>query len=700
MSSPRWSLPGFTELADLGSGSFGRVVLARHDASGTEVAVKYLFTQHLGDAEHVARFREEARQAARVISPHVARLHEFVETPEGAAIVMEAVPGVSLKAVLAQGPLDPEAALAVLKGSLLGLAAAHVAGVVHRDYKPDNVLVGADRESKLVDFGLAVLAGDTGVPAGTPAYMAPEQWAYSTATPSTDVYAATCVFFEAVTGQRPYVADDSTVLRNLHEYAPIPFGQAPEQLRELVRRGMAKEPAQRPRDAAQFVSEVEHSARAAYGEDWEERGRSRLAARAAAIMALSPVALLAGAAQLAPATGGAVAGSGTVAQVGAGAGKAVLGGTVGKAVIGVTTLAVLAGAGAVIVIANQDDPPPPAPVAAPAEQPGPRFTIETSNRDVQGIQLRVQHGQVTGLPDPAVADKVNQSLRKPDEMFGGYLVGNYGSAIPPDATGTAQFRMQGPRMVSSRHDFTVAGEQFLFPMAVTVDLANGEILTVKDFLSDVSATGARRVWERVSPRIADCPSAEPFTEDSFRGVGSAPPAVQPIAAPDGLNLMLNLGQCGIREVVLPYGETGDLVTPEFAAKLPPGTVPAPASRPQSSSAPKAGVVERTREGAALVMERYFRAVAAKDLDVVCAISAPAWTRQGGEPTCRQTYTALFDHLTPQEMTKAKNVKVDPAKLRPQGENRMYVPKGALPDIFGTDDLTMQWQDNTWLFIDD
>ncbi|MDI5976882.1 serine/threonine-protein kinase, partial [Amycolatopsis magusensis] len=171
--SGEWALPGFTEVDRLGEGSFGRVVLARQDRTGHLVAIKYLFARHLGDPRLVDAFRQEARVLSQVISPHVARLHEFIETPQGAAIVMEAVPGVPLREILrSDGTLDPEAALAVLKGSLLGLSAAHHAGIVHRDYKPDNVLVDAQRQSKLVDFGIAVLAGQAGLSVGTPAYMA------------------------------------------------------------------------------------------------------------------------------------------------------------------------------------------------------------------------------------------------------------------------------------------------------------------------------------------------------------------------------------------------------------------------------------------------------------------------------------------------------------------------------------------------
>ncbi|WP_052371642.1 serine/threonine-protein kinase [Amycolatopsis taiwanensis] len=314
-------LAGFTEIKPLGEGGFGRVVLARHDASGTPVAIKYLFQQHLADPARLAEFRREAQVLQRVASAHISRLYEFVETPEGAAIVMEAVRGISLREVLrVDGRLAPESALAVLKGSLLGLADAHRVGIVHRDYKPDNVLVGPDRESKLVDFGIAVLAGEAGTPVGTPAFMAPEQWQGGPATAATDVYAATCVFFLSVTGARPYGGDVPT-LRECHEHAPVPVEQVPEPVRALVARGMAKNPAGRPPGAAEFVDELEAAAVHAYGDDWEDRGLRTLAQRASVLLALTPLALLGAGTALAPGiSAGLGASVGTGASVGASVG--------------------------------------------------------------------------------------------------------------------------------------------------------------------------------------------------------------------------------------------------------------------------------------------------------------------------------------------------------------------------------------------
>ena len=162
-----WSVPGYTGLKALGSGGFGDVVLARHDESGTLVAIKYLRPDLLSDTRFAEMFRGEAAVLASMDDPHVVRLYEYIESPSGAAIVMELVDGVSLRQILArQGGTTPEAALVVLQGSLLGLAAAHARGVVHRDYKPDNVLVDGDGASKLTDFGIAARAGDRTVRRG------------------------------------------------------------------------------------------------------------------------------------------------------------------------------------------------------------------------------------------------------------------------------------------------------------------------------------------------------------------------------------------------------------------------------------------------------------------------------------------------------------------------------------------------------
>jgi serine/threonine protein kinase len=284
-----WDVPGFTEVRALGSGAFGEVVLARHDGSGTLVAIKYLRQDLLSDAEFTEAFRSEAAILATVDDPHVIRLYEYIESPQGAAIVMELIDGVSLREILThQGATTAEAALLILMGSLLGLAAAHRRGVVHRDYKPGNVLVNGDGESKLTDFGIAARAGDSPIPAGTLVYAPPEQIEGSPASPASDVYAATATFYECLVGRPPFTANTAEQLMYLHLAEPVPLEPVPEPLRPLVTAGMAKDPRDRPADASTFVTELTAVAAGAYGRHWQERGRSRLGEAALLLAALWP----------------------------------------------------------------------------------------------------------------------------------------------------------------------------------------------------------------------------------------------------------------------------------------------------------------------------------------------------------------------------------------------------------------------------
>ncbi|SBT41040.1 serine/threonine-protein kinase [Micromonospora auratinigra] len=286
-----WQLSGYTPVRRLGAGASGSVVLATHEATGTPVAVKYLVRDLGEDSSFRTAFRQEARLLGEIDDPHVSRLYEYVESDEGAAIVMELVNGVSLRQMLrAQGPTTPESALCVLKGSLAGLAAAHAHGVVHRDYKPENVLVTGDGVSKLADFGIAMPIGegsDTTV-SGTPRYMAPEQWTGAPASPACDIYAATATFYECLTGKPPYDGGNLFALREQHASAPIPTDPAPLPVHELLRHGMAKQPDQRPQPAQVFLELLDRVAGTAYGPQWEERGLRELARRAALLAALWP----------------------------------------------------------------------------------------------------------------------------------------------------------------------------------------------------------------------------------------------------------------------------------------------------------------------------------------------------------------------------------------------------------------------------
>jgi len=284
-----WNVPGYTELKALGSGGFGNVMLARHDASGTLVAIKYLRHELLADQEFAEMFRGEATVLASMDDLNVVRLYEYVESPWGAAIVMELVDGITVREILThQGNTTAEAALVVLHGSLMGLAAAHQRGVVHRDYKPENVLVNGEGISKLTDFGIAARTGDRAIPAGSLLYAAPEQMAGAPASPASDVYAVTATFYECLTGHPPFNGPTAADLVRQHRSEPVPLDPVPEPLRPLVAAGMAKDSSHRPADAITLITELNTAASGAYGHDWHERGRSHLGEAALLLAALWP----------------------------------------------------------------------------------------------------------------------------------------------------------------------------------------------------------------------------------------------------------------------------------------------------------------------------------------------------------------------------------------------------------------------------
>jgi hypothetical protein len=285
-SYAEWAVPGYAEERLLGHGVSGRVVAAVNETTGQRMAIKYFDANLVRDTAFLWDFRATAEQLRSLEAPHMVRLFAFVEQPgEGAAVVMELVDGVSLREMLTRrGPLSAPAALVVLKDSLLGLAAAHSRRVAHRDLKPDNVLIDARGWCTLTDFGVAVKTDKQVPAAGTPAYMAPELWNGAPNVPATDIYAATAVFCECLTGKPPF-SGRSGQLRQQHESEPVALDQFEPPLQDLIARGLAKNPANRS-SARAFLSGLEARAGGAYGPYWEDQGRRELAERAAAVLPL------------------------------------------------------------------------------------------------------------------------------------------------------------------------------------------------------------------------------------------------------------------------------------------------------------------------------------------------------------------------------------------------------------------------------
>ncbi len=221
----------------LGAGGTGRVYQAIHLGLSRAVAVKVLHPFFASSPEFVARFFREAHTASHLDHVHIARMLDCGQEPDGTLfLVMELLSGVTLQAVLdAGGPLSFQRALNVMVQVCGALGAAHEAGVIHRDIKPDNIMLvegqgddGAKLEvAKVCDFGIAQLQGDDrpgplGQVTGTPEYMSPEQGRGDFLDARSDVYACGIVLFQLLTGQVPFRADDLRVLMLLHAHEPPP----------------------------------------------------------------------------------------------------------------------------------------------------------------------------------------------------------------------------------------------------------------------------------------------------------------------------------------------------------------------------------------------------------------------------------------------------------------------------------------------
>src|SRR5258708_2299711 len=179
----------------IAAGGMGEVWGAVDAVLDGRVAVKLLRAEYAGHAETLARFRAEARHAGALTHPGIARIYDYGESGQGHPpyLVMELVDGPALTALLASGPLDAARTMDVICQTAAGLDAAHTVGLVHRDIKPGNLLIGPGGQVKITDFGIAHAAGSapitrTGTLIGTPAYLAPERVTGGSARPASDPY--------------------------------------------------------------------------------------------------------------------------------------------------------------------------------------------------------------------------------------------------------------------------------------------------------------------------------------------------------------------------------------------------------------------------------------------------------------------------------------------------------------------------------
>jgi len=257
----------FLDASSLGCGTSGSVFLAWDRHLQQDVALKVL---ERSDPESRERFLGEARVLARLRHPRVLALHDVFEVDGRPCLVTEFLDAGSLRRALEiRGKLALPEALGLLGEVLEGLAECHRQGLVHRDLKPDNVLLDSDGRPRLADFGLAASAGGKvarGV-LGTPRYMAPEQFEGAQATPASDVYAAACLLFEMLAGRPLFPEEELHALVDAKLRGParrdLDAPEVPQTLAAVLARALASDPRERPRTAAELAAALAPFAKAA-----------------------------------------------------------------------------------------------------------------------------------------------------------------------------------------------------------------------------------------------------------------------------------------------------------------------------------------------------------------------------------------------------------------------------------------------------
>jgi eukaryotic-like serine/threonine-protein kinase len=240
----------------IATGGMGAVYRAVDETLDRQVAVKALRRELADDPTFLERFRREARAAAGLSHPGVAGVYDYGELGGQPFIVMELIEGETLaERLAARGRLPWQEAFAIGEQVAAALAAAHAHGLVHRDVKPANILLGRDGRAKVTDFGIAQAAQAatltrTGMVLGSANYVAPEQAKGGHVGPAADLYSLGCVLFEAVTGETPYRGGNLVAIATQHVSAPVPDARAhrpdlPPEAAALITRALQKDPAGR-----------------------------------------------------------------------------------------------------------------------------------------------------------------------------------------------------------------------------------------------------------------------------------------------------------------------------------------------------------------------------------------------------------------------------------------------------------------------
>jgi len=250
----------------LGQGGMATVFKAYHAALDRYVAIKVMHPAFKEDPTFLARFQREARVVAKLEHPNIVPVYDYAEHNGAPYLVMKFVEGETLKAKLARGPISLTEAVKIVEAVGTGLDYAHKQGILHRDIKPSNVMLAADGNVYLADFGLARIAqaGESTLSSdsllGTPHYMSPEQAkGVKELDAGTDIYSLGVVIYELVVGRLPFSADTPFAIIHDHIYTPLPMPHdvnpnVPEAIERVLLKALAKERADRYPDVAAMVA--------------------------------------------------------------------------------------------------------------------------------------------------------------------------------------------------------------------------------------------------------------------------------------------------------------------------------------------------------------------------------------------------------------------------------------------------------------